>query len=383
MGEARRGIHTFLLPRKIVFGCGSLARLGQEVASVGRKALLVTGRSAMRKSGALSVAAGSLEKAGVAICHFNGATPDPTVGEADAARDLARREGCDVVVGLGGGSALDVAKAAAGMFHREGSVVDVQRGDVEPRPGIPFVAAPTTAGTGSEVTKNAVLTDPERKVKASARCDEWTAAVAIVDPELLMSLPADLTAVSGMDALTHAIESLFSAGGTATTEALALRGAQLMLSGLPRAFGDPRDLSARSDCALGSLTAGVAFANSGLGAVHALAHPLGVLCGVSHGLACAIVLPHVLAFNADAAKAKMRRLADATGVGPGGNAEAVIETIDSLLRRLGLPRRLRDVGVREDVLATVADQAAGTSSLRHNPRPASREDLSAVLRQAL
>ncbi|MFQ6097286.1 MAG: iron-containing alcohol dehydrogenase family protein [Armatimonadota bacterium] len=382
MGQPRERIHTFLLPRKIVFGCGALSGIGKEVAALGSRALLVTGRSAMRKSGALDEAVRSLKDAGVDVLHFDEVTPEPTVGQADAARDLARREQCDVVVGLGGGSALDVAKAAAGMFHHTGSVAQVQRGESEPTKGIPFVGVPTTAGTGSEVTKNSVLTDPERHVKASARSDEWTAALAIVDPRLLVSLPPDLTAIVGMDALTHAVESVFSTGGTPTTEALALRGAQLMIAGLPSACADPRDIAARSDCALGSLTAGMAFANSGLGAVHGFAHPLGALCGLPHGVACAIMLPRVLAFNRDAAREKMRRLADAIGVGPPGGANGVIEKITELCASLRLPTRLRDVGVREDVLDEVAQQTLAASSLRYNPRPASHEDLVQVLREA-
>jgi len=378
-GEAAR---TFMVPRKIISGAGSLERLGAESAALGAHALLVTGCGALRRARAEQAAIELLRAAGLEVTQHTGVTPEPTVGQADEARDLGRSHGCDLVVGLGGGSALDVAKAAAGMMHHDASVTAVQRGEQQARPGVPFVAVPTTAGTGSEITRNAVLTDPDRQVKASARSDHWIAAVAIVDPALLLTLPPHITAASGMDAFTHATESFLSTGATAVTEALALRSMQLLAAALPVAYANGKDLGARSDCAIGSLTAALAFANSGLGAVHGLAPAIGVLHDVSHGDACTIMLPHVLRFNHEAVGDKLDELGAALGITARPAGDRVVATVTSMSEQLGLPQRLRDVGVTDDGLERIADDTVGSSSLKYNPRKASREDLLAILREA-
>ncbi|MGD8239240.1 MAG: iron-containing alcohol dehydrogenase [Armatimonadota bacterium] len=373
---------TFMVPRKIISGVGSLQHLGAEAPALGTHALLVTGRGALRAAGAEQKAIELLRAAGLEVTQYTGVTPDPTVGQADEARDMARSRGCDVVVGLGGGSALDVAKAAAGMMHHDASVTAVQRGEEEGRSGVPFVGVPTTAGTGSEITRNAVLTDPDRQVKASARSEHWIAAVAIVDPALLLTLPPNLTAASGMDAFVHATESFFSVGATPVTEALALRSVHLLGAALPVAHADGRDLGARSDCAIASLTAALAFANSGLGAVHGLAPAIGLLHNVSHGDACSIMLPHVLRFNRDAMRDKLDQFGAAIGVTARPAGDRVAAAVDSMSRGLAMPQRLRDVGVTEQGLERIADETVGSSSLKYNPRKASREDLLAMLREA-
>ncbi len=371
-----------MVPRKIVSGTGSLGLLGAEAASLGTRALLVTGRNALRRAGALQQAVGFLRTAGVDVVQYSGVTPDPAVEQADEARDVARARNCDLVVGLGGGSALDVAKAAAGMMHHDASVGVVQRGEEQGRPGVPFIAVPTTAGTGSEITKNAVLTDAEKQIKASARSDHWIAAVAIVDPALLVSLTPSLTASSGMDAFTHATESFLSSGATPVTEALALRSAQLLAAALPVACRNGKDRGARSDCAIGSLTAALAFANSGLGAVHGFVHPIGALHHVSHGVACSILLPHVLRFNGDAVKDKLDQLGAALGITARPAGDQVAARVRRMAREVGLPQRLRDVGITEESLERIADGTVGSSSLKYNPRKASRDDLLAILREA-
>ncbi len=381
--ERQQAPRTFMVPRKIISGVGSLERLGDEAAGLGTHALLVTGRDALRKAGLERRARGLLEAAGVKVTQCAGVTPDPTVAQADEARDLGRSSQCDLVVGLGGGSALDVAKAAAGMMHHNASVAAVQRGEEDGRAGAPFIAVPTTAGTGSEITKNAVLTDPEKQAKVSARSDHWIAAVAIVDPELLVPLPPYLTAACGMDAFTHATESFFSSGATPVTEALALRSAQLLATALPMACQNGKDLGARSDCAIGSLTAALAFSNSGLGAVHGFAHPVGALHNVSHGEACSILLPHVIRFNSDAARKKLNEFGEALGITGRPAGRRVADTIAKLSRSLGLPQRLREVGVTENGLDRIADDTVGASSLSYNPRKASRDDLVGILREAL
>ena len=371
-----------MVPRKIISGVGSVEHLGAEAAALGTHALLVT-THALRKVGIAQRAVELLRSAGLQVTQYSEVLSDPTVGQADEARDLARSRGCNLVVGLGGGSALDVGKAAAGMMHHHASVAVVQRGEEQGRPGVPFIAVPTTAGTGSEITRNAVLTDPDREVKESARSEHWIAAVAIVDPALLVSLPASLTAACGMDAFTHATESFFSIGATPVTEALALRSVQLLAAALPFAYANGKDLDARSDCAIGSLTAALAFANSGLGAVHGLAHPIGVLHNVSHGEACSIMLPHVLRFNQEALPHKLDELGAAIGITARPAGGHVADTVARMSRDIGLPQRLRDVGVREADLARIAADTVGASSLKYNPRKASREDLLAILREAL
>jgi len=368
---------TLTYPPKITFGPGVAEQVGAEARRYGRRALLVTGRSAMRKSGLLGRVLGWLEAAGLKVELFEQVESEPSLRTVHAGVEQARAEGTEVVVGVGGGSALDAAKAIAVMATQEGTIWEYHAGREIEREGLPFLALPTTAGTGAEITRNAVLTNEETRVKQSIRSSRMMARVALVDPELTFSLPPDVTAYTGMDAFTQAVEAFVTRSANPVTDALALEAVRRLFRHLPTAVADGRNAAAREEVALGSLLSALAFSNSGLGAVHGLAHPIGARCGVPHGLVCAVLLPHVMAFNLDAAPEKFARLAEALGVaGP----EEGVGAVRDLLARLGLPMTLSDYGLAEADWSLILAESR-SSSMQKNPREASDEDLTEILRR--
>ncbi len=382
-------IREFRIPEKVVVGRGAFKRLGEETARWGKKALLVTGRNFARRTGLLKRALQLLSQAGVEAVVFDRVEPEPTLSTVEEARSMARREECEVVIGLGGGSALDVGKAVAGLLPLPGTVKEYHRGRKIEREGVPFVAVPTTAGTGAEITNNSVLIDPEAGVKKSVRSPYWVAKVAIVDPELTVTMPPKVTASSGMDALVHAIEGYTSIAATPITDALTFQAVSFISPNLPLAYRQPRNLEAREKVAIGSLMAAMGFANSGLGAVHALAHPVGYATGAPHGVVCALLLPAVMEFNLPVARTKYAKLAQAMGAfshydesAEKEAARAAIERVRHLLRELDLPQRLRDLGLPHEKLKEIALNTPPTGSLRFNPRKASPDDLLSILEAA-
>ncbi len=363
---------TFSTAGKIISGRGALDALTPTVAELGRTALLITGRRAMRQSGLTDRAVRALEAAGCGVALYERVPPEPTLACVDAARRVCRQGEADVVVGMGGGSAIDVAKAVGGLAHAEADTAAFYAGEALPDRALPIVAIPTTAGTGAEVTRNSVLADPDGPTKQSIRGDGLMPAVAIVDPDLTVSMPPDVTARSGMDALTQAIESYWSIHAMPTTEALALHAIELISGHLVTAYQTGSDLPAREAVMYGSLMAGMAFANSRLGAVHGLAHPLGIRYHVAHGEVCAILLPHVMRLNRQAAPDKYDRISHVVG----GDAADVAA---GLLIKLGLPTTLAHVGLlRADFEAIVAESMP-SGSLKANPKPVTEADLMTIL----
>lgn len=363
---------SFRTAREIITGVGSLSCLGERAAAPGSKALLVTGRSAMRKAGVTDRALACLREADVDAVAFERVEHDPDVTTVDAGREVLRREGCDVVLGLGGGSAIDAAKAMAGLANEEPPTREFHQGRPISAPALPLIAIPTTSGTGAEVTKNAVLSDRELKVKKSIRADSMMPAVAVVDPELTASCPPRVTAASGMDALVQAIEAFTSIHATPITDALAFDAACRLAKWLPVAYEDGSNLQAREHCAMGSLMAGMALANSRLGAVHGLAHPLGARYGLEHGGICALLMPHVMRLNRPFVGDKYDRLSAAVG----GD---IIGLVEGLVERFGLKQALDGVEIaREDFPAIVAESMP-SGSLKANAKKTTEEDVEAVL----
>ena len=363
---------SFSTAGRIVTGWGCLCELGPLAGKLGRRALLVTGRGAMRRAGITDRVVAGLDEAGCAVSVYEDVPPEPTLACVDAGRDALRRHEADLVIGLGGGSAIDVAKAVGALGRAVPETKAFFTGESTPEQGVPIVAIPTTAGTGAEVTRNSVLTDPDASVKQSIRGNALMPTVALVDAELTVSMPPTVTARSGMDALTQAIESYWSIHATPLTEALALGAIELIGRHLVRATADGGDRPAREAMAYGSLTAGVAFANSRLGAVHGLAHPLGVRCAIPHGEVCAILLPHVMRLNRQAAPEKYDRI----GAVLGGDAADVAA---GLLSRLDLPVTLKHVGLRPADFDAIIAESLPSGSLKANPKTVSADDLKAIL----
>lgn len=352
-------------------GSGALEHLGEEVAALGRRALLITGRGSLRRAGTLDRALGYLKTAGVSAEVFEGIPPEPDLTSVDAARDVLRHEHCDVVVALGGGSAMDVGKAAAALAAGDEPTSAYFAGRTLPARGVPIVAVPTTSGTGSEATPNSVLTDPAGPEKKSIRGNAFVPAVVIVDGDLTMSCPPDVTAHSGMDALTQAIESLISNKAGPTTQALSAKAVELIAGSLVPAFRNGSHREARMAMAEGSFLAGVALCNARLGAVHGLAHPIGALYHLPHGRVCATLLPVVLELNRGAVGARWAVLETWLGDDPIAAVRAMMETL-GIADRFEFKPDERET----DLIVAAALQSGSTKA---NPVPVDRAYLLEVL----
>jgi 1,3-propanediol dehydrogenase/alcohol dehydrogenase len=372
-------MHDFRLPGVIHFGWGAFDRLRDEAEPLGKRALLVTGRSAMKRTGVLDRAQALLAQAGLTTALFDEVESDPSGATIDRGGELAREESCDLVVGLGGGSPMDAARGIAAMAVLEGSIIDYARGKRVERPGLPLINVATTAGTASEITSVSVVLDEERRLKVGVRSPFWFARAAIADPDLTTTMPPALTAATGLDALTHAVESYLSTRATPPSEALALRSISLIGSNLRAAVADGADRAAREAMALASMLAGMAFANSGLGLVHALAHPVGARYGVAHGAACGRLLPPVLRYNAAAVPERVAAVGRALLGREVEEPHEAIESVESLVVDVGVPIGIADLPIVEREMPVLAQDTLVSGSVKTNPRPATEEDARAVL----
>jgi alcohol dehydrogenase class IV len=380
----------FATATRIVFGPGVLAELGAIAAPLGKRALLVTGRSPDRAAPARdALAAAGLAVVGLPIAG------EPTVDDVREGVERARGEGVDLVVACGGGSAIDAGKAIAALLGDGGDPLDhlevVGRGQPLARPPLPFVAIPTTAGTGSEVTRNAVLASPEHRVKASLRSPLMLPRAAIVDPDLLRGLPPHVVAASGLDAFAQLVEPFVSVRANPLVDALCREGLARSSRSLHRAFEGDRSEAVRVDLALASLFGGLALANAGLGAVHGLAAPVGGMFDAPHGATCAALLPAVLRANLAAlsqrlpgspALGRYREVAAIVTGRPGAQATDGVAWVESLVRALEVPG-LSHWGARAaDVPALVA-KARAASSTKGNPVELDEAELAEVVRASL
>jgi len=377
----------FATAGRIVFGEGSAASIPGCAAAFGSKALVVTGRDPMRAEWLVE----ALQQQGteVVVLCVDG---EPGLAFVSGGAELARRRAVHVVVGIGGGSAIDAAKAIAALAANEGDPLDyvevVGAGMPIANAPLPLIAVPTTAGTGSEATRNAVLTVPERRAKASLRSPLMLPRLAVVDPVLTYDLPPSVTAATGLDALAQLIEPFLSVRANPMTDALCRDGIARVARSLERACQDGHDAAARADMALASLFGGLALANAGLGAVHGLAAPLGGMFNAPHGAVCAALLPHVMAANVRALRAAgpgaaLDRAAETGRLLSGRpDADAAVEWLHGIVQRLGVPR-LEDLGVSAGDLSAVAEQAQRSSSMKGNPVALSVDQLISILDAAL
>ena len=360
-------------PGRSLVGPGCVEGLGSEARKLGSRALLVTGRSALRRAGTTDRLVALLTDAGLEVELFEQVPPEPDLESVDAARGRIREASCDVVVEAGGGSALDVGKVAAALAGEDAPAAAFHAGQAIARPGLPHVAVATTSGTGAEVTRNGVIIDRISRLKKSIRGDGVMPDVSVTDPELTLSCPPDVTAASGMDALVQAIESLFSVHAVPVTEALSLRAAELIVGSLPAACADGQDLRARTAMSYGSYMAGLALGSARLGAVHGLAHPLGLCYGLPHGVVCAVLMPPVLRANAEAEPSQYERLRAAVGADPG-------EVLDRLMDELRLARTLGPYPNAEWETAIIR-YAINSGSSKANPAPVTEEFVRSVLHE--
>lgn len=380
----------FATAGRIVFGPGAFQQTGTIARSFGRRALVVAGKTAARAERLVQ----QLASANVAAEVFSIAG-EPTTDAVRTGVERARTAGCDCVVAFGGGSAIDAAKAIAGLLTNGGELEDylevIGRAQPLTKPAAPLLAIPTTAGTGAEVTRNAVLASPEHRVKASLRSPHLLPRVALVDPELTLDLPPRLTASTGMDALTQLIEPYVCVRANPMTDALCVEGMRRAARSLRRAYEHGADTVAREDMALASLFGGMALANAGLGAVHGFAAPIGGMFPAPHGAVCAALLPGVMSANVRALRQRapdspaLRRYDEVARLltgRPQATADDGVTWTAELCRALQIPP-LRAWGLAESDLAAVVEKARQASSMKANPVALTMEELSAALTAAL
>jgi alcohol dehydrogenase class IV len=380
----------FATAARIVFGAGSLGQVGALVAPLGTRALVVGGSQPARLAPLLE----RLRAAGLATSEFSVAG-EPTLALVQQGVALAREAGCDVVVAMGGGSAIDAGKAIAALVANPGDPLDylevVGRGQALPRPPLPCVAIPTTAGTGAEATRNAVLGVPEQRVKVSLRSPLMLPRLALVDPELTYALPPAVTASTGMDALTQCLEPLVSSRANPLADGFAREGLRRASWALGRAYANGSDAEAREAMAVASLCGGLALANAGLGVVHGFAGPLGGMLDAPHGALCARLLPPAMAANVralrerDPESAALERYTEAARILTGdvqAQADDGVLWVGALVEQLGIAR-LGSYGLAQREIAEVVAKARQASSMKANPIALTDAELAGVLEQAL
>ena len=366
------------MPTRVVFGRKAIFRLKEEVETLGldtSKTAVICGSSAVSQGYVKSI----VDQISGETAVFCSVEPDPTIENALKVLEEVRDFSPTLIVAVGGGSPLDVAKAVSVMLTNEGELRQfIGVPEAFKRPGVPLVAVPTTSGSGSEVTPYAVLTDREKLRKAPLISRHLFPVLAVDDPELTVSMPGTVTANTGIDALTHALEALLSKRATPISRLYSLESIKLIFNYLPRSFGNPRDLPAREKVMLGSLLGGMAITDAGAGLVHTLAHVLGVLYRVPHGLANGIFLVPVLEFYGLAVKEQLEELAALLGI-PGGHI-GFIGALRELLSFLGIPQKASTVGLKEDDITLFVSLVMEKKFLMGNlPRIPTERDIRVLL----
>ncbi len=370
------------LPPRINFGRGALSTLGPAARGYGRTALVVTDRG-LAASAILRSVAHTLADAGVEAIVFDGVEPNPTVAQVEQALDVGAGAGNEVavVVSVGGGSAHDCAKTVALVAANGGEVRDLEGVDRSAHRSVPLICVNTTSGSGADVSRYAVISDPARELKMIIADRHLMPRLAINDPLLTVGLPRNVTVASGLDALTHAIEAYVSTLASELTDIYALRAVELIAGSLERAVEDGDDLEARDAMMLGSLLAGLAINSALVGAVHAMAHALGGVYDLPHGICNAIVLPHVVEYNAPAARDRYARVAGI--LAPGASARRLPALLRRLGDRVGLPKGLAALGVERERIPDLAARAMADLTMTTNPRPMTEQDVARLFERAL
>jgi alcohol dehydrogenase class IV len=381
-------LSLFRTTRRILFGAGSAEKTGTEAQLLKAKKVLIITDPGVIQAGLLEGIEKSLQSVGIPFAIFDGVEPDPRIEVVEKSVEKAKKEGINLIIGFGGGSSLDIAKVTSIMVANPGKIDSFFGIDLVPNPGMPVILIPTTAGTGSEVTPIAILSDTKEKLKKGIVSPTLFPEVALVDPKLTVGLPPSVTAFTGMDALTHAIEACYSVNATGLSDLLAIRAMELISKNLRMAYAYGENLSARSSMMEGSLLAGIAFANAGVGAVHAFAYPLGGEFHLAHGLTNTLMLPYVMRYNILGCPYKFATMAKAFGEKVEGlseldAAEAAVKFVERLSDDLRVPRRLRDVGIPEKAISGLAEAAMKvTRLLANNPRKIAPEDAVAIYKSA-
>lgn len=369
----------FRVAGDVHFGTGITDRIGKEIKKKGGRRILVVVDPGFAKTPSFRKIPDALEKERLPFFLFDGVEPEPPTEIADRSGEIARREKCDFVLGIGGGSAMDTAKAAAILATNEGKAKDYVGLDRVPNPGLPKGMIPTTAGTGSEVTFTAVFINEQEKKKGGINSPYLYPDVSFLDPELTVGLPPAITAYTGMDALAHGVESYLSKAASPVSEIISLEAIRRIGRSLRQAVQEGGDLDARADMLLGSFLAGIGLANAGVTAVHSLSYPLGGIYRVPHGVGNGLLLAAVMEYNLAFCPGRLARIASALGeeIEAGSEeqgAARAVYSVRKLAEDLGVPQRLSDLGIPESAFPGMAEEALKVSRpLENNPRPVSLE----------
>lgn len=382
-------VNRIILNETSYFGAGARRMLADEFRGRGYvRAFVVTDKDLIR-FGVAGKVTGVLDEAGIAYEIFSDLKPNPTVKNVQAGVEAFRRSGADAIVAIGGGSAMDTAKAVGIIVANPafGDVVSLEGTAPTANRSVPVFALPTTAGTAAEVTINYVITDEANTKKMVCVDPKDIPAVAIIDAELMAAMPRGLTAATGMDALTHAIEGYITKGAWTLTDMFELKAVELIARWLPAAVENGADTEAREGMAVAQYIAGMGFSNVGLGLVHGMAHPLGAFYDIPHGVANALLLPYVMQYNMESSLVKFGDVARAMGVDTAGMdtrqaAQAAVDAVRTLAVRVGIPQRLSSLGVREEDLPRLAASALADVCTPGNPRDTSAEEILALYREA-
>lgn len=379
---------VFYIPSVNIIGSDSLNSAMDSMQGYGwRRALIVTD-SVLSKLGMAGDVQKALEQRGIGSVVFDGTHPNPTTGNVAAGLKLLKENQCDCVISLGGGSPHDCAKGIALVAANGGDIRDYEGVDRSEKPQLPMVAINTTAGTASEMTRFCIITDETRHIKMAIVDKHVTPVLSVNDASLMMGMPKSLTAATGMDALTHAIEAYVSIAATPITDACALKAITMITENLTHAVEDGNNAQAREAMAYAQFLAGMAFNNASLGYVHAMAHQLGGFYDLPHGVCNAVLLPHVQMFNCKAAAGRLRDCAKAMGVDVSTmtnekGAQACIEEIRTLAKKVNIPAGLRELGVKEEDFPVLAANALKDACGFTNPIQATQEDIMAIFRAAM
>ena len=382
-------IFNMFMAGKIAFGPGVSATVGGRAKALGATRVMVVTDETMASIGTADRISSYLKQEGLAVEIFSQVEPEPSVETVDLAANRFRETGCDCVVGLGGGSAMDVAKAVSVLATNEGSAGLYQGLNLVKNPGVPKIMIPTTAGTGSEVTFTAVLIRKSDGVKGGINSEYLYPDCSLLDPELTVSMPRKVTAESGMDALAHALEAYTSRQASPFSDMMAEAAMSRIGRYLRVAATRSSDLEARSEMMLAALFGGVALANAGVTACHSMAYPLGAVFGVGHGLSNALLLPYVVRFNSMAVPERFAKAADILSPGFEGElfakAASCADIVEDLAEDLGIPSRLRDlgVGISLEQLEDMAKRAMAVARpMENNPRDISLEQVISIYKEA-
>ncbi|ROT12011.1 lactaldehyde reductase [Paramuribaculum intestinale] len=383
-------VQRFILNETSYFGPGARKVLPEVIQRLGKKKALVVTDKGLIQFGVAKMVTDVLDEAGVAYDVFSEVKPNPTVKNVQDGVAAFKASGADLLVAIGGGSAMDTAKGIGIVVANPefADVVSLEGCAPTKNKSVPMVALPTTAGTAAETTINYVIIDEEKKKKMVCVDPNDIPAVAVIDAELMYSLPRSLTAATGMDALTHAIEGYITKGAWEMSDMFEIEAIRMISRYLPVAVDEPQNPEGRNGMAVAQYIAGMAFSNVGLGLVHGMAHPMGSLFDVPHGVANALLLPTLMEYNMPECIDKYPRIAEAMGVDikgmtPQEASQAAVDAVRALAIRVGIPQHLSDLGIKESDIPALAEQAIADVCTPGNPRECSLEDIKALYRQVL